>query len=183
MRIDFFTAAFNGGDPTAVAPNKYNVATDDGGCIRVDSLPAADNNYEVDPAGLGGWGTPVGVFAPQNQLLATGPLQIAGIPKLTGEIYNGGADTRAFFALAVGTSEADATVIQNNMMPLRQLLPVSSPDPVPFSIELPGIAVELAAGENLYLTISPISDTSFGHGSRTPGLMVITDLTARIPVI
>jgi pimeloyl-ACP methyl ester carboxylesterase len=183
MRIDFFTAAFNGGDPTAVAPNKYNFATDDGGCIRVDSLPAADNNYEVDPAGLGGWGTPVGVFAPQNQLLATGPLQIAGIPKLTGEIYNGGADTRAFFALAVGTSEADATVIQNNMMPLRQLLPVSSPDPVPFSIELPGIAVELAAGENLYLTISPISDTSFGHGSRTPGLMVITDLTARIPVI
>ena len=187
LRIDFFKAAFDGdrlGPRQELNAQAYNLATDDNTCLRLNQLPAADDSFNVDPAGLEGWGTPVGVGAPQSiQLDLTGPKTIAGIPRLTGDLYNAGADARAFFALSVGTNPADARVIQNNVMPLRQLIPQGGTDPTGFEIELPGIAVELAEGESLFLTISPISDASFGHGSRTPGLMVISDLTVHVPLV
>ena len=89
-----------------------------------------------------------------------------------------GLDNRAFIGLSVGTTPADARVIQNNLMPLRQLLPTTGEK---FNIELPGIAVEVPEGQSLFLTITPVSDMYFGHGSRTPGALVLSDLTLTLP--
>ena len=38
-------------------------------------------------------------------------------------------------------------------------------------------------GESLYLTVSPTSDMFFGHGSRTPGFVGMTDVTVTIPTV
>jgi pimeloyl-ACP methyl ester carboxylesterase len=179
LRIDFFKAAFAGEDTTTLLPSQYNLATDGGTCLHLDRLPNLAG-YSVDPAGVGGWGTPTGAFAPHSYELASGPITVGGIPKVSGDLYAAAADTRAFFALSRGTNLADAKVIQNNMMPLRSLLPSTGEG---FEIELPGIAAEIPAGEKLFLTISPISDQSFGHGSRTPGMMVFSGLTVRVPVV
>jgi hypothetical protein len=161
-------------------PSQYNLATNGNACLNLDALPAELTEYAVDPAGAGGWGTTVGAGPPVSYELASGPITVAGIPKLSGDLFAGAADTRAFFALSQGTNLADAKVIQNNMMPLRSLLPATGE---PFEIELPGIATEVPEGQKLFLTISPVSDQSFGHGSKTPGAMVITDLAVHVPVV
>jgi pimeloyl-ACP methyl ester carboxylesterase len=179
LRIDFFKAAFAGTDPTGLLPSRYNLAKDTGGCLHLNALPGY-TNYDVDPAGVGGWGAVSGAFPPVSYELASGPLTVAGIPKLSGNLYSAGADTRAFFALSVGTSIQDAKVIQNNVMPLHSLLPSVG---APFSIELPGIAVDVPTGQKLFLTISSLSDMSFGHGSKTPGIMVMDGMTVHVPVV
>ena len=49
--------------------------------------------------------------------------------------------------------------------------------------ELPGVAVELADDERLFLTISLLSDMYIGHGSRTPGAIALTDVTVTLPIV
>lgn len=67
------------------------------------------------------------------------------------------------------------------------MLPLREPEPVvgeERSVELPGVAVEVGEGQSLYLTVSAVSDMSFGHGSaRTPGTVVLEDLSVDVPVV
>jgi ABC-2 type transport system ATP-binding protein len=66
-------------------------------------------------------------------------------------------------------------------MPLREFEPVVQQDR---TIELPGIAVEVPEGQSAYLTVSPVSDMFFGHGStRTPGVVGLEDITVNLPVV
>jgi ABC-2 type transport system ATP-binding protein len=195
LRIEFFEKVFAGENPTSLLPTRYNLATNGGDCLNINSLGTLQSAAIAPIPGQDGWGTPTGLFAPHHYKLADGPITIAGIPRLTGAIVNAGVDTRAFFALSVGASPTAAgpasapapapTVIQNNMTALRKLMPhaAANTDGQPFDIELPGVAIEIPAGQSLYLTISPISDASFGHGSKTPGVMVITDLRVLFPVV
>ena len=113
-----------------------------------------------------------------NIPVAEGPITIAGIPTLQGKVTTAGVDARAFFGLAMGTSPADAAVIQNNLMPLHRMLPGQDEK---FSIELPGVVAEIPEGQSLFLTVSPVSDMYFGHASRTPGAMVLSDVKLTLP--
>jgi hypothetical protein len=88
-------------------------------------------------------------------------------------------DARAFFALGVGTSPLDIKIVQNNVMPLREVDPVSG---VARSITLPGVAVEVPKGQSLFLVVAPVTDMFFGHGSRVPGALVLDDTVVRLPV-
>jgi hypothetical protein len=46
------------------------------------------------------------------------------------------------------------------------------------------VAVDIAPGESLYLTLSAFSDMSFLHGSiRTPGSVLLEDLTVDVPLV
>jgi len=151
--------------PSALRPQGgYLMATQGGACLRTRSL-APDTEIPL-PAlrSTSGGGLPV------NTLVAPGPLTVVGVPQLKATVTTTGLDTRVFLALAVGTSPADARIVQNNMMPLREPTAVSR---VARSIELPGVSVEVPKGQNLYLTLSPVSDMSFGHGARTPGLVAL----------
>ncbi|HEV7887208.1 MAG TPA: hypothetical protein VGO92_06585, partial [Acidimicrobiales bacterium] len=112
--------------------------------------------------------------------VADGPVRVAGMPTLDANVTSLAADGRAFFALAVGTSAADAKIVQNNMLPLHELAPLTTP--TARTIELPAVAVDVPAGQSLFLTVSPFSDMSFGHGSRTPGLLVLDNAVLHLPV-
>lgn len=173
---DFYRAAFSGGATTALLPEQYNFATMDGACVSVEAL----DEVAVDlPGSL--TVTTTGAGAPQHVEIADGPVTITGIPTLDADVTSIGADQRIFLALSVGTGVTDATVVQNNVLPLHELLPVVGERRE--GIELPGVAVELQEGEKLFLTVSPVSDMFPGHGStRTPGAILLENLTLHLPV-
>jgi ABC-2 type transport system ATP-binding protein len=181
LRLDFFEAVMAGENPRELADAAYRVTTADGDCLEVTSLEA-NTAFEVDDLLVEGQTlTTTGAGVPQHHEVLEGPEAIAGVPFLHAEVTSVGVDQRVFFALSVGTSPLDARVIQNNMMPLRE------PEPVvgePRTVELPAVAVELEEGESLFLTVSPVSDMSFGHGSiRTPGAVALDDVHLDLPLV
>ncbi len=105
---------------------------------------------------------------------------MAGIGRVDATVSAVGVENKAFFGLSTGTSPADAKVVQNNVMPLREELPLLG---TARSVELPGIAVRVPAGEKLFLTVSPVSDMSASSGSRTPGALVLRDTVVQLPVV
>jgi len=182
LRRSFFQRVRAGKDPSRLLPAKYNLSTTGDTCVRTDRVDVR-KAYPVgiDATVTRGTATTTGAGAPQHLEIAQGPLTIAGVPTLDAKVTTVGADQRVFFAISVGTSPADATVVHNNTMPLRELLPVVQEQR---TIELPGIAVEVPEGQNAYLTVSPVSDLFFGHGSvRTPGVVTLEDMTVNLPTV
>ncbi len=126
-------------------------------------------------------GTTTGVGVPLNLELTAGPVTVGGVPLLSAQVTTVGVEQRVFAALAVGETPATAQVVQNNMMPLREPEPVVGESR---TIELPGVAIDVADGERLFLTLSAMSDMSFGHGSvRTPGSVILEDLQVEVPLV
>jgi ABC-2 type transport system ATP-binding protein len=176
--IEFFRRVFRGKSTRGVLPDRYNLTTVGGdGCLHLSRLPEGEP-IEVDPTGTGMLPVPSGAGSPLHIPVAEGPRALTGVPTLRGTLTTAGLDARVFFGLARGTSPADATVIQNNLLPLRRELPVQDQE---FSMELPGVAAEVPDGQTLFLTVSPVSDMYVGHGSRTPGAVVLSDLTLTLP--
>lgn len=177
VTVEFFKRVFAGQSTKNVLPSRYNF-TDVGSesCIRTDKL--REKALKFDPLGAGSIATTAGAGAPINLPVTEGGLKVTGVPTLKGTVASAGLDNRAFIGLSMGTTPADAKVIQNNLMPLRQLLPTTGEK---FKIELSGVAVEVPEGQSLFLTITPVSDMFFGHGSRTPGALVLSDLTLTLP--
>ncbi len=50
-------------------------------------------------------------------------MTVSGVPTLDATVTSVGLDQRVFFGISVGASPATATVVQNNVMPLRELMP------------------------------------------------------------
>ena len=178
--IDFFRRVFAGVSTGGVLPARYNLTTvGSDTCLRADHLETHRAVPVTSLLGAGPIAVPTGAGAPLQIPVADGPLTIAGVPELAGKITSAALDGRAFFGLAIGTSPTDARVIHNNLIPLRRALPVTDSE---FEIELAGVVAEVGAGETLYLTVTPVSDMFFGHGSRTPGAMVLSDVELDLPV-
>lgn len=189
---EFFAAAASGqADPSAALfaahpeLRRYNLTTEDNACVRMDALPAGvSRGVGNDDIFEDAWMTTSGV-SPAVQLevpdIAAGST-IAGIPRLSGLVTVAGVDQRVFFALSRGTSMENAEVINANLQPLRVNAP-STEIQEDFSIELPGVAVKLGAGEKLWLTITGTSDQFIGHGSRAPGWIGLTDLEVNVPLV
>ena len=112
--------------------------------------------------------------------VAKGPIRIAGSAYLTGTLTALGLNNRAFYGLGVGTTPLDAALVQNNVMPLNELAPVNGE---PRRIELPAVAVDLPAGQTLYVIASPFSETFVGMGSRTPGAVILQDTVVHLPTV
>jgi ABC-2 type transport system ATP-binding protein len=173
LTIDFFTRVFAGQSTDGLLPADFNLTTDDATkCIRFDDF---DNSRTVSIAQTV---TTTGAGVTQYVPVAQGPVTVTGIPQLSGKVTALGLENRAFFGLAVGTSPTDTRVVQSNMMPLREPLPVAD---TPFSIELPGIAVEVPAGKTLYLAVAPIVDHFAGGGTKPAGAMLLNDLSLVLP--
>jgi len=177
----FFHAAFAGLNPRTVldgsnGPVKaFNIATSANDCMRTDNVTTY-HSYGVKP--LGSIASPAVAGPPVAYKIASGPLKIAGVPHLKGILTTLGLDTRAFFAISVGTTPADAMVVQNNLMPIRSLLPAVQE---PINVELPGIAIDVPAGQNVYLTVTPVA-TEFVGTSRIPGLVLIQHARVDLPL-
>ena len=182
LRMRFFDAVRDGAETGDLLPAKYNLSTTTGTCVRTERVDVRKAYpVGVDATVARGTATTTGAGAPQHHEIASGPLTIAGVPTLDATVTSVGADQRVFFAISVGTSPTDAVVVHNNTMPLRELLPVLRERR---TIELPGIAVEVPAGQKAFLTVSPVSDMFAAHGSvRTPGVVTLENMTVNLPVV
>ncbi len=174
LALQFMRENLQGADRELTGHGLYHLTTADGACVTVDSVePTA--TFEA-----GTFATSTAAGAPQHIQLAEGPLTVAGTPYLDATVTALGLDSRAFFALSVGTSPADAQVVQNNVLPHRER---SLNLGTRRTIELPSVAVDVPEGQFLYLTVSPVSDMFVGHGSRTPAAMLLQDAQVRVPVV
>jgi hypothetical protein len=170
----FFADVFAGRSPRHRGEAPFSIATAEGACLNLQEL-GRNRRFMLDQAI-----STAGAGGPLLYELAAGPITVAGTPYVEATVTTVGLDTRAFFALAVGTTPADARIVQNNMLPLRELLPVTGQRR---RIELPAVAVRVPRGARLYLAVSPLSDHSFGHGSRIPGVVLLEDVRALVPVV
>jgi ABC-2 type transport system ATP-binding protein len=153
---------------------RYHLATPDSTCTTVDS---------VDPTKafpVGTVATPETGGAPLSYEIVKGPIRIAGSSYLTGTLTALGANNRAFYGLAVGTTPADAHLVQNNVLPLNEPAPVTGEER---RVALPSVAIDVPAGQSLYILATPISDTFVGMGSRTPGAVILEDTVLHLPVV
>ncbi|ROP42598.1 alpha/beta hydrolase [Saccharothrix texasensis] len=173
LELRFLAENLQGAPRAVTGHGRYQLMTAEGGCVTVDSV--APTTTAALPDIL----TTAGVGLPQAVKIADGPLAVAGSPVLDAVVSTLGLDNRAFFGLSVGTSPATAKVIQNNVLPHRErgLHPGARR-----TIELPAVAATVPAGQSLFLTVTPISDMFVLHGSRTPGAMLLRDVTVRLPV-
>lgn len=171
IALRFFKEELKGERPTLPGRGMYHLATQAGGCLKARSIGP---DYS---AALGSIRTPSGLGAPLFTPVATGPFTVAGIPELEASVTTLGLDTRIFLGLAVGSTPADARVVQNNLMPLHEPAPVVS---AARRVELPGVAVEVPPGQRLYLVVSGFYDMSFANGARTPGAVALDNVVLRL---
>ncbi len=152
----------------------FHLATPDSTCTSVRSVKP-DRKFRLGPVA-----TLEGASAPIAYPVAEGPIRIAGNAYVTGKLTALGVNNRAFYGLGIGTSRADAHLVQNNVLPINELGPV---DREPRRIQLPAVAVDVPRGQRLFLIVSAVSDTFGGMGSRTPGAVVLQNTVAHLPVV
>ncbi|CAL9484132.1 hypothetical protein SUDANB95_03080 [Actinosynnema sp. ALI-1.44] len=174
LELRFLAENLLGAPRTLTGHGRYRLMTAEGGCVTVDSV--APTRAVALPDVL----TTAGLGLPQSIKVADGPLTVAGSPNLTAAVSTLGLDTRAFFALSVGTSALDAKVVQHNVLPHRE---PGATFGARRTIELPAVAATVPAGQSLFLTVSPVSDMFPLHGSRTPGAMLLRDVTVHVPAV
>ena len=174
LTITFFDSALKGKKTTLKGYGQYHLATQTNTCTTVGSVTA----NKAFPVGVVATTETAG--APLAFEVAKGPIRVAGTPYLDGTMYAAGANNRAFYALGVGTSAADATIVQGNVLPVNELLPVAGEKR---SIELPSVALDVPEGQSLFVIASPFSEMFAGMGSRTPGAIALTDAVVRLPVV
>ena len=174
LALRFFIEKLKHRDTGLRGYGKLHLATAGNTCTTVTSVSP---NLTKS---IGVVATPQAVGATLSFPIANVPLSIAGTSYLDGTLTAAGVNNRAFFGLAVGTSPADAQLVQGNVLPINELLPVAGEAR---RIELPSVAVDVPKGQTLYLLVTAVSDAFPGFGSRTPGAMVLQDAKVRLPVV
>ena len=175
LQVRFFDVHLKGAKGKVPGEGTFSLITPDGGCLQSAELgtPTAFEAGTVT--------TPVAVVGPPQHIpLGEGPLSIAGTPYVEAKVSTLTPDARAFLALAVGTSPADATVVHSNLLPHAE--PVAVTDQAR-RIELPAVAVEVPEGQQLFLVVTPFAEMFASHTSRVPGTMTLTDAVVRVPVL
>lgn len=166
LTLAFLDRALKGAKKKVRGYGRFHVATPESGCVTTRSIK---RRLELP---VGTVATTAAAGGPIAFEVAEGPLTVAGGSHLTALATTIGADARAFYGLAIGTSPADATLVQNNVLPFRAALPLVGEE---VRIELPAVGVEVPEGQSLFLLASPISDTFVGMSSRTPGVVLLED--------
>lgn len=166
LTLAFLDRALKGAKKKVRGYGRFHVATPESGCVTTRSVA---RRLELP---VGTVATTAAAGVPIAHEVAEGPLTVAGGSHLTALATTVGADARAFYGLAIGTSPADATLVQNNVLPFRAALPLVGEE---VRIELPAVGVEVPEGQSLFLMASPISDTFVGMSSRTPGVVLLED--------
>ncbi|GAB2640709.1 hypothetical protein GCM10027270_31660 [Nocardioides ginkgobilobae] len=172
LTLAFLDRALRGGEKTLKGYGRFHIATPDSTCLTTRSVTPT---REV-PIGTVATSATAGV--PIATEIAAGPLSVTGNSHLTALATTLGVDSRAFYGLAVGTSPADAVLVQNNVMPFRADLPMVGEE---VRIELPAVGVEVPEGQSLFLMASPLSDTFVGMGSRTAAAVLLEDVVVHLP--
>ncbi|ANH36859.1 X-Pro dipeptidyl-peptidase (S15 family) [Nocardioides dokdonensis FR1436] len=171
LTIRFFDEQLRGRRTGLGGYGRLHVATPTDGCLTTRSERP---NHSVE---IGTVATSAAAGVPVGTLVAEGPVTVAGSAYLTADVTSVGVENRAFYGLAIGTSPLNARLVQNNVLPLREPLPVAGERR---RIPLPAVGVDVPAGQNLYLLASPFSETFVGMGSRTPGAILLEDTVVHL---
>ena len=175
LQLRFFDVHLKRARGTVPGEGRFAIVTPDGGCLQTARLGTPT------PMAAGTVTVPVTVTGPtQHVALGSGPLTVAGTPFVDARVTTLTPDSRAFFALSVGTTPADATVVHSNLLPHREVDPVSG---VARRIELPAVAVVVPEGQQLFLAVTPFVEMYGGHTSRVPGLMTLADAKVSVPLL
>jgi pimeloyl-ACP methyl ester carboxylesterase len=174
LTITFFDHALKGKANNLKGYGQYHLATSDNTCRTVDSV-TPNKAFPVGTVATTQLAGP-----PLAYEVAKGPIKVAGTPYLDGAMYAAGVNNRAFYALGVGTSPADAKVVQGNVLPINELLPVAGEKR---SIELPSVAIDVPEGQSLFVMAMATNDMFAGFGNRTPGAVVLQEAVVRLPVV
>ena len=174
LSIRFFDEQLKGEKTGLKGYDHLHFATRGSGCVTV-------HNAQPNKAfRLGTITAPTGPAGPAlSTEIAKGPITIAGSSYLTADVTSVGVDTRQFFGLAVGTSPLDASLVQNNVLPIREPRPVTG---AKRRITIPSVSVTVPAGQSLYLIASPTSETFLTMGSRPPGLITLDNTVVHLSV-
>ena len=175
LTVRFFQKALLGVDTGLTGYGQYHLATAGNTCTTVDSVTSNTDIALALPVA-----TTTTVGGPVGTLIAAGPIRVAGSPTFTANMFAAGVNNRAFYSLGVGTSPADVKIVQNNVLPVNELLPVNGDLK---TVELPSVAVDVPKGMSLYLVATPVSDSFAAMGSRTPGAIVLQNVVVHLPVV
>lgn len=174
LTIRFFDEQLKGRHTGLRGYDRLHLGTPGERCITIaDDRPTSP--FPIDPVV-----TPTVVGAPVATKVAAGPISVAGSPTVTATVTTVGLDSRVFYGLAVGTSAATATLVQNNVLPLRVAQQVTGRRR---TFALPTVAVDVPAGQSLYLLAAPTNEVFAVMGSRTPGLVTLDDVVVNVPVV
>lgn len=175
LTLRFFDEQLKGKKTGLKGYDHLHFATRGSGCVSVHNAQP-DKTFEL--------GTVVAQTGPAGPAVATevakGPITIAGSSYLTADVTSVVPESRAFFGLAVGTSPLDATLVQNNVLPIREPDPVTG---VRRRVTIPSVSVEVPAGQSLFLIATPTSETFLTMGSRPPGLITLDNTILHLPVV
>ena len=174
LSLRFFDEQLRGRDTGLAGYDRFHLATPANTCTTVGSV-APDTTKA-----LGSITTPTVASPARATEIAAGPYRIAGSSYLTADVTTLTPDSRAFFGLAIGSSPADARLVQKNVMPLNEEDPVAGERR---RIELPAVAVNVPEGQKLYLLTSALSDSFVGFGSRTAGVVTLDRTKVHLPTI
>jgi ABC-2 type transport system ATP-binding protein len=174
LTVRFFTEKLLHRSTGLTGYDRLHLATADNTCTTVDSAKPTQT-FDV-----GTVASPETAGAPLAFKVADGPISVAGTSYLDGILTAAGVNNRAFFGLAVGMTPADAQLVQGNVLPINELLPVAGEER---HIELPSVAVNVPKGKSLFVLVTAASDAFPGFGSRTPGAVVLQDATVKLPVV
>jgi pimeloyl-ACP methyl ester carboxylesterase len=151
----FFQETLQGVDTGLGGHGAYHLATAGDRCAHLT---------DVSPNQVRSIGRVVSGGSPTAVKIASGPARVAGVPSVDARVTTVGVEGRAFLALAVGTTPADARIVQGNMHPLREPAPVVG---VSRSMTLPAVAVDVPRGQSLFLLVSPTWDSMVSSTTRT----------------
>ena len=175
VTIRFFQKALLGVDSGLTGYGLYHLATAGNTCTTTSSVHAnTDFPLALPVATRGKPGGPIGT------LIAAGPIRVAGTPTFTATLHTDGTNSRAFYALGVGTSPTDVKIVQNNVVPVNEPLPVAAGLR---QVELPSVAVDVPAGMSLYLVATSSSDSFTAPTGSSPGTVVLTNVVLHLPVV
>jgi len=174
LTVAFFDRYLKHKNVKLPALDRFYLATAGGTCT---TTTAVTPNKTVD---AGTVATPELAGPAIATKIADGPIRVAGTPYLSGDVTALGVNNRAFYALGIGTSPADAKIVQGDMYPWASQLPVNGEH---VNIELPSVAVDVPAGQALFVIAAATNDMYAGFGSRTPGAVVLQNAKVALPLV
>jgi pimeloyl-ACP methyl ester carboxylesterase len=176
LLVNWFDHTLKGASDDGLPDDRITVPTESGDCLGFQDLPDASAQAQASSQTVTVSGpAPSPTLVPIQQ----GPATVAGIPTFNATAQTTSVDARVLVGLAVGPNEAEAHVVDSQWRPLRFEGPTTGTE---VQATLPGVAVDVAEDETLYVAVTGSNDMYNQHGSRTPGPVVLDGIQVDLPV-
>lgn len=155
---------------------RFQVAMDDGSCLRLADLPTARTPYDLGPIALPEM---VGsLLVPVATVSAT--TRIVGPPVFTATSANvAGIDDILYASLVVITAQGALRIVDDQVAPMR----LAGPGDRPVFLEMNGVGTVLGPGDRLLLKLDRMNEWFQTNSGRTPGAIVLQGAKLELPLV